>query len=93
MDGVFSRPLTDFPDEDIQNGDGYEEHNPDPALFVPPHLRREFLLDNGARVLLLGRDMETDFNRTWIASAEEGLNLIVAELHGRDKSEGLRPSI
>lgn len=37
---------------------GYDQVAPDPALFVPLSQRREFLLDNGRKVLALTRDME-----------------------------------
>ena len=77
----------------IERSPEYEGHEPDPALFIPPHKRREFVLNNGRRVLLLSGDMETDFNGTMIANGEDETSLIVAELLGQDKSEAFRPSL
>lgn len=39
-----------------------QPHVPDPADFFPLHLRREFLLDNGERVLLASRDLDRDWD-------------------------------
>ena len=69
---------------------GYEGHKPDPALYVPLSQRREFLLANGKRSLLLSRDMETQYNGTMIWGSE-GTSIIVRELFGDEKSEPFRP--
>lgn len=37
-------------------------HEPDPAHFFPPHLRREFLLDDGTTTLLGARDLDANYD-------------------------------
>jgi len=68
---------------------------PDPELFFPPEKRREFLLDNDKRALLVSRDEETSYIGENVVSAfpngTTSVAKVVRELHGMEKSPELRP--
>lgn len=66
-------------------------HEPDPSDFVPLHKRRELLLDNGIRILLLSRDMERDWtNETFLMRNTTAR--VAREMLGNDRSPYLRLS-
>lgn len=65
---------------------------PDPELFFPPHLRREFLLDDGQVVLLLTRDTEKSWEEEIFTTAN-GTARVVKELQGMEKSPAFRPQL
>ena len=66
-------------------------HEPDPAIFHPLEERREFLLDNGKRVMLLSRETNTSHDNTLIHYGDD-VFMIVRELFGLEKSPALRPA-
>jgi hypothetical protein len=65
-------------------------HVPNPADFHPPHLRREFLLDNGKRVILASRDATRSWDDEIFVSGNSTAR-VVRELFGTEKSEFLQP--
>lgn len=87
-------PVADFDDiEDSPLG----LHEPDPADFFHPHLRREFLLEDGSRTVLSSRDQTTSYNDTIFYSLRDGEVVetrAVKELLGEEKSPELQhPSL
>ncbi|PLB41029.1 deoxyribonuclease NucA/NucB-domain-containing protein [Aspergillus candidus] len=72
-------------------------HEPDPADFFHPHLRREFLLEDGSRTVLSSRDQTTSYNDTIFYSLRDGEVVetrAVKELLGEEKSPELQhPSL
>jgi hypothetical protein len=68
-------------------------HVPDPKDFFPPELRREFLLDNGQRILLGSRDLEKNWhNEIVFMGGDRNTARVVRELFGDEKSPAFRPS-
>jgi hypothetical protein len=65
-------------------------HVPDPADFHPPHKRREFLLDNGKRVILASRDATKSWDDEIFVTGNSTAR-VVRELFGTEKSEFLQP--
>jgi hypothetical protein len=68
----------------------FEHHEPDAAEFFPLHQRREFLLDNGQRVIVASRDMEKSWNDEIFFTGETTAR-VVRELTGVDKSPPFQP--
>ncbi|KEQ90625.1 hypothetical protein AUEXF2481DRAFT_83841 [Aureobasidium subglaciale EXF-2481] len=72
-------------------------HKSDAADFFPPHLRREFLLEDGSRTVLPTRDLTISYDgvifHTFRNNTVYELRA-VRELHGQEKSPGLQdPSL
>ena len=65
----------------------YTAHN-DTGETFPPHMRREFLLSDGRKVLWLSTNMTHIFN----PGHQVGDAVIVRELFGQEKSLPFRPS-
>jgi hypothetical protein len=63
----------------------FERHIPSPEDFYPLYLRREFLLDNGQRVIVASRDMEKNWDNE-IFFVGDTTARVVRELTGFDKS-------
>jgi hypothetical protein len=98
-DGVLWQPVnTGVGEEDSAEEEGEEDvpgltlHVPDPADFHPPHERREFLLDNGERVIVASRDAEKSWNNEIFTDGRSSAR-VVRELIGMEKSEFFRPTI
>ncbi|PKY06704.1 hypothetical protein P168DRAFT_280092 [Aspergillus campestris IBT 28561] len=72
-------------------------HEPDPADFFEPHLRREFLLEDGSRTVLSSRDQTASYDDTVFYSVRNGTVVetrAVKELLGEEKSPELQhPSL
>jgi hypothetical protein len=67
-------------------------HVPDPKDYFPPELRREFLLDNGQRILLGSRDLEKNWdNEIVFMGGNKKAARVVRELFGDEKSLAFRP--
>jgi hypothetical protein len=67
-------------------------HVPDPKDFFPPELRREFLLNNGQRILLGLRDLEKNWdNEIVFMGGSRTTARVVRELFGDEKSPAFRP--
>lgn len=64
-------------------------HEPDPAHFFPPHLRREFLLADGSRTVLSTRDLNASYDDAVFVTVSNGTvtrTRAVKELLGLEKS-------
>ncbi|OQN97869.1 hypothetical protein B0A48_16180 [Cryoendolithus antarcticus] len=68
-----------------------EPHVPDPADFFPLHLRREFLLTNGMRVIVASRDLDKDWQNEIFVMGNETTR-VVREYVGMEKSAPFRPA-
>ncbi|KAI5205236.1 hypothetical protein E4T38_04292 [Aureobasidium subglaciale] len=89
--------LTRFTDINSTQDDKWVLHKSDAADFFPPHLRREFLLEDGSRTVLPTRDLTISYDgvifHTFRNNTVYELRA-VRELHGQEKSPGLQdPSL
>jgi hypothetical protein len=89
--------LTLAADSNTTEEHGWALHEPDQSLYFAPHLRREFLLDNGERTVIGSRDLEADYSDAIFFTRRNGtLQKIraVRELFGIEKTEALQhPSL
>jgi hypothetical protein len=65
-------------------------HVPHPADFHPMHERREFLLDNGQRVIVASRDAAKSWDDEIFVIGDSSAR-VVRELFGAEKSEYFQP--
>ena len=68
-------------------------HEPDPADYFHPHLRREFLLEDGGRTVLLLRDQTASYDDAIFYSVLNGTvfqTKVVKELLGSEKRSELQ---
>jgi hypothetical protein len=52
--------------------DGWALHEPDPADYFPPHLRREFLLSDGSRTIVSSRNLTASYDDAIFYSVRNG---------------------
>jgi len=78
-------------DEDEDDVPALTLHVPHPADFHPLHERREFLLDNGQRVIVASRDAEESWDDE-IFTFGDSTARVVRELIGMEKSEFFQPT-
>ncbi|SMR46761.1 unnamed protein product [Zymoseptoria tritici ST99CH_1E4] len=78
---------------DVDDDQVFELHVPDPALFIAPHERRQCLLADGHRTLLMGRHTDKNFVGTVIVHGDGTSSTVVKELFGDEKSPQFRPTI
>lgn len=65
--------------------DTYELVQPNPELFMPLEMRREFLLSNGEKGLLLTTNLTGSYEG-YLVGHENGNVTIIKELFGLEKS-------
>jgi hypothetical protein len=86
--------LTWTTDINVTQDDGeFVLHEPDPADFFPPYLRREYLLEDGSRTLLPTRDLTTSYDGVIFYTFRNDTVYelrAVRELFGSEKSPGLQ---
>lgn len=76
---------------DAEGNETYEPHIPDPAKFILPYERRQFLLSDGHRTLLLGRGSGKSYNGTMVVHGDGTSAMVMKELFGDEKSPQFRP--
>lgn len=77
----------------MTNEGGWGLHEPDPAQYFAPHLRREFLLEDGSRTVLSTRDQTTSYHNATFHTVRNGTVIkhrAVKELLGSEKSPELQ---
>jgi hypothetical protein len=91
-DGLFWQPVNpgveeqEDPKEGEEGVPGLTLHVPDPADFHPLHERREFLLDNGERVIVASRNAAKSWDNELFTDGRSSAR-VVRELIGLEKSE------
>jgi hypothetical protein len=85
-----------YPADESEHPWHYKQHQPDPEKFFPPHLRREFVFENG-RTTLLGTTNLTSVHVgdivVYFGDDEMKETRIVRELHGKEKSPAFQPPV
>jgi hypothetical protein len=74
----------------------YKQHQPDPEKFFPPHLRREFVLENGETTLLGTTNLTSVHDGDIVVYFEDDEmkeTRIIRELHGKEKSPAFVPPV
>ena len=73
----------------------YKHHQPDPKTFFPPHLRREFVLENGQTTLLGTTNLTSVHDGDIVVYFDDDDEMketrIMRELHGKEKSPEFQP--
>ena len=85
--------MTPVADSNVTEDGGLALHEPDPADYFHPHLRREFLLEDGGRTVLLLRDQTASYDDAIFYSVRNGTvfqTKAVKELLGSEKSPELQ---
>lgn len=85
--------MTPVADSNITEDGGLVLHEPDPADYFRPHLRREFLLEDGSRTVLSSRDQTASYDDAIFYSVRNGTvyqTKAVKELLGSEKSPELQ---
>ncbi|KAJ5539588.1 hypothetical protein N7513_007920 [Penicillium frequentans] len=80
-------------DSNATNEGRWGLHQPDPAHYFPPHLRREFLLEDGSRTVLSTGDQTTSYQNATFHTVRNGTVIkhrAVKELLGSEKSPELQ---
>jgi hypothetical protein len=83
----------DYRHQRTQDDGEFVLHEPDPADFFPPYLRRGYLLEDGSRTLLLTRDLTTSYDGVIFYTFRNDTVYelrAVRELFGLEKSPGLQ---
>jgi hypothetical protein len=97
-DGALWQPVNtgigeqDSAKEEEEGVPGLTLHVRNPAGFHPPHERREFLLDNGDKVIVAPRDATKSWDNEIFTDGRSSAR-VVRELIGMEKSEFFRPTI
>lgn len=89
----FTPSLTQIADSNVTEDGGWGLHEPDPADYFPPHLRREFLLADGSRTVLSSRNLTASYDDAVFYSMRNGTVIqthAVKELLGLEKSPELQ---
>jgi hypothetical protein len=68
----FRSLLTQVADLNATEDDGWALHEPDPADYFPPHLRREFLLSDGSRTIVSSRNLTASYDDAIFYSVRNG---------------------
>lgn len=68
----FKSSLTHVADLNATEDGGWGLHEPDPADYFPPHLRREFLLADGSRTIVSSRNLTASYDDAIFYSVRNG---------------------
>jgi hypothetical protein len=68
----FRSLLTQVTDLNATEDGGWGLHEPDPADYFPPHLRREFLLADGSRTIVSSRNLTASYDDAIFYSVRNG---------------------
>lgn len=84
----FGSLLTQVLDLNATEDGGWGLHEPDPADYFPPHLRREFFLADGSRTIVSSRNLTASYDDVLVYSVRNGIvfqTYIVKELFDSEK--------